>query len=204
MISVAVIEDHPLFRQGIVQSLRAAPEIDVVAAAGSIEEFEDHSEARPDVILLDLHLPGLDGVSGVERLVERQFTVLVVSATSTRQVVLDAMAAGASGYVTKEAESDELHRAVTHVSGGGTYVSSTLASFLLTASAHEDPYRLTSWEKEILNLLAQGERDQDIAEQLHLSTATVRSHLDRIRDKTGHRRRSELTRLAIQEGLVEP
>ena len=120
--------------------------------------------------------------------------------------MVDAIAAGAAGYLTKSSEPEEITHAVQVVAEGGTYVSPTLASFLLQAARTDPvdiPFALTEREKEILSLVASGERDADIAEQLYISIRTVRSHLDRIRDKTGRRRRADLTRLAIQEGIVE-
>jgi DNA-binding NarL/FixJ family response regulator len=99
--------------------------------------------------------------------------------------------------LTKEAEPDEILRAVMAVAAGRTYVSATLAAFLLKA-----PIQLTEREKEILQLVASGETDRDIAEQLVISVRTVHSHLDRIRDKTGCRRRADLTRLAIESGII--
>ncbi len=125
--------------------------------------------------------------------------MLVVSASNGRADVLDAIAAGASGYVTKGAEPSEIVTAVGVVARGGTYVSATLAAYLLRAEI-----ALTGREKEILRLVASGETDQAIAEKLTVSVRTVRSHLDRIRDKTGRRRRADLTRLAYERGIVSP
>jgi DNA-binding NarL/FixJ family response regulator len=128
-----------------------------------------------------------------------------VSAHAGQDEVLGAIAAGARGYLTKDVDGSEIIRAVREVGAGNSYVSPTLASFLLNSSRerHAGPkVVLSAREREVLSLLAAGERDQDIAEQLHISVRTVRSHLDRIRDKTGRRRRPELTRLAIEEGIV--
>jgi two-component system, NarL family, nitrate/nitrite response regulator NarL len=198
MITVAAVEDHPVYRQGLVQAIEAAPEVILVLAARSIQDFETRVPARPDVVLLDLHLPdGMEGVQAVNHLSSRDLAVLVVSASKGATDVLDAIGAGARGYLTKQAEPDEIIRAVRAVAAGGTYVSATLAAYLLKA-----PIQLTEREREILRLVAGGETDQDIAEQLIISVRTVGSHLDRIRDKTGHRRRADLTRLAIERGIV--
>jgi DNA-binding NarL/FixJ family response regulator len=133
--------------------------------------------------------------------------VLVVSAQGEQADVLAAMAAGARGYLTKDADADEILRAVRVVWGGGTYISPTLASLLLDSSRIRDArlrLPLSERERQVLSLLAAGERDQDIADALAISVRTVRSHLDRIREKTGRRRRPELTRLAIEEGIAGP
>jgi DNA-binding NarL/FixJ family response regulator len=154
-------------------------------------------------VLLDLNLPGLDGPAGVRAVVERQPNALIVSA-ATRDAVLDAIAAGARGYLAKDVHPEEIATAIAIIAEGGTYVSATLASYLLASSPAEGPpgLALSQREREVLTLLARGERDEDIAEQLYISVRTVRSHLDRIRHKTGRRRRPDLTRYAMEHGLV--
>jgi DNA-binding NarL/FixJ family response regulator len=205
MTGVAVIDDHPLYRQGLAVAIEEAPEMELVIAARSVEDFDALSDLHPDVVILDLHLPGLEGSQAVAHLCERGLAVLVVSASDDQDAVLDAMAAGASGYLTKDAEASEITTAVAAIAGGGTYVSPALAAYLLRAARtqpKEAPWALTEREREILRLLASGETDQDIAAQLYISVRTVRSHLERIRDKTGRRRRPDLTRLAIEQGLI--
>jgi DNA-binding NarL/FixJ family response regulator len=205
MTRVAVIDDHPLYRQGLAVAIEQAPEMELVLAARSIEDFDARSGPQPDVVILDLHLPGLEGAEAVGHLCQRGLAVLVVSAADDQDAVLDAMAAGASGYLTKDAEASEITTAVAAIAEGGTYVSPALAAYLLRAARtqpKEALWALTEREREILRLLASGETDQDIAAQLYISVRTVRSHLERIRDKTGRRRRPDLTRLAIEQGLI--
>ena len=206
MIKVAVIDDHPLYRQGLAAAIQAAPEMEVVGAARSIEDFDALRRRHLDVVILDLHLPGMEGPQAVAHLHKRGLAVLVVSASDDQDAVLDVIAAGASGYLTKDAEASEITTAVAAVAHGGTYVSPALAAYLLRAARTQPkaaPWSLTDREREILRLLASGETDQDIATQLYLSVRTVRSHLERIRDKTGRRRRPDLTRLAIEQGLMD-
>ena len=204
MIRVAVVEDHPIFRDGICRAIEAAADLQLVAAHGSVEGFEASPEPV-DVVVLDLNLPGASGAEGVRRI--RTFApALIVSAASTRNDVLDAIAAGASGYLTKDASAADIVAAIGFVAGGGCYVSPTLAGYLLedrTVKTQDDTNKLSSREREILTLVASGERDTDIAEMLFISVSTVRSHLDRIRDKTGQRRRPDLTRFAIEQGFTE-
>jgi DNA-binding NarL/FixJ family response regulator len=205
MTRVAVIDDHPLYRQGLAVAIEEAPGMELVLAARSVEDFDAHRGVRPDVVVLDLHLPGLEGPQAVAHLCARGLAVLVVSASDDQDAVLDAIAAGASGYLTKDAEAAEITAAVTAIAQGGTYVSPALAAYLLRAARRQPPavpWALTEREREILRLLASGETDQDIAAQLYISVRTVRSHLERIRDKTGRRRRPDLTRLAIEQGLM--
>jgi DNA-binding NarL/FixJ family response regulator len=148
-------------------------------------------------VLLDLHLPGLSGAAAVTHLCARGQSVLVVSASEAPADVIEAIGAGARGYLTKQAEEAEIVGAIRAVAEQRTYVSATLASYLLQA-----PIRITEREREILELVAGGETDQDIAELLQLSVRTVHSHLDRIRNKTGSRRRADLTRFALERGIV--
>lgn len=204
MIGVAVIEDHPLYRKALLSELDGMTGVETVASAGSVEEFDVGSHRRPDVVILDLNLPGLGGTHAVLHLRAAGLPVLVVSAAASSSDVLDAVAAGAAGYLSKHADGTEVAAAVRSVGAGGTYISPTLASHLLTARA--DPLRtpvvLTERERTILGLVAAGETDRDIAAELGISIATVRSHLDRIRDKTGRRRRPDLTRLAYEHAIT--
>lgn len=200
---VGVVDDHPVFRHGLAVAVQQSQQLELVVAAASVEEVPEGIEL--DVVILDLGLPGLSGPEAVAHLRSRGAAVLVVSAQGERQRVIDAVAAGASGYLTKSAEPSEIVFAAGSVAEGGTYVSPTLASFLITAAREPGAsggLALTAREREVLALVAAGERDSDIAEELHISVRTVRSHLDRIRNKTGARRRPDLTLLAVQEGLV--
>jgi DNA-binding NarL/FixJ family response regulator len=197
---VVVVDDHPVFRQGLANAIDGCDDLELVTAVASVEALAELPEC--DVVVLDLGLPGLSGANAVAHVRGRGPAVLVVSAESSRSAVLDAMGAGASGYLTKSSEPEEIATAVRHVAGGGTYVSPTLAAYLLAADDATGADALTPREREILALVADGETDADIAEQLYISVRTVRSHLDRIRDKTGRRRRADLTRLAIEQGFT--
>jgi DNA-binding NarL/FixJ family response regulator len=200
MISVAIVDDHPLYRRGLAGAVDQADDLTVVAEAESIEAFEA-AGANPDVVLLDLHLPGIRGADGVARVHGLGHRLIVVSAAGAPEDVVDAIAAGADGYLTKDATADDIERAVRAVAGGQTYVSPTLASYLIRVDKQksiEQEFKLSARELEVLALLASGETDRDIAKQLHIATATVYSHLERIRDKTGARRRAQLTRLYLE------
>ena len=148
------------------------------------------SSHKLDVVLLDLHLPGIEGSAGVAHVCDKGYRVLVVSAAGTPDDVVDAIAAGAAGYLTKETDAEEITRAVRVVAGGDTYVSPTLASYLLRVEKSTAQYKLTKRERDVLALVAAGEKDQDIAGELSIAITTVHSHLERIRDKTGARRRA--------------
>lgn len=204
-IVVCVVEDHPLYRAALTRVLAETPQITVGATAGSVEEFESFRQPPGGVVILDLNLPGTRDAAAVLRVTGTGHRVLVVSAHAGQTEVMAAIAAGARGYLTKDSDAEEILRAVREVARGNSYVSPTLASFLLASS--QDRYAavrlpLSDRERQVLSLLAAGERDQDIADALSISVRTVRSHLDRIREKTGRRRRPDLTRLAIEEGIA--
>ncbi len=206
MIRVAVVDDHPVFRQGLEHAVETAVSLSLIGATASVEDLQHLDLRAGDVVVLDLGLPGLAGDDAVSHLCNLGLTVLVVSAQGARSDVVAAITAGAAGYLTKSAEPAEITSAIEVVGAGGTYVSPTLASFLLQTSRDADTsenFTLTEREREILALLASGERDAEIAEELFISIATVRSHLDRIRTKTGRRRRADLTRLALEQGVVD-
>jgi DNA-binding NarL/FixJ family response regulator len=200
MISVAIIDDHPLYRQGLAMAVEQAGDFELRADAASIEHF-DRLDVTVDVVLLDLHLPGIEGAEGVAHVCERGPRVIVVSAAGAPDDVIDALAAGAVGYLTKDAEAEDIRRAVRAVADGQTYVSPTLASYLISANkqrAASLEHQLTPRELEVLALVATGETDRDIGKQLYISMKTVHSHLERIRDKTGARRRAQLARLYFE------
>jgi DNA-binding NarL/FixJ family response regulator len=215
-IEIHVVEDHPLYRAALVQALGTSDDMRIGVTAKSVEEFAAFRRtweperlalraAPGKVVILDLRLPGVSGAEAVATVVGMGFVVLVLSAYGARSDVVAAMAAGASGYLTKDADIDEIHRAVRQVAAGSNYVSPALGAYLLSASRNRyTPVQLplSDRERQVLALLADGGRDQDIAEKLSISVRTVRSHLDRIREKTGRRRRPELTRLAIEKGIV--
>jgi DNA-binding NarL/FixJ family response regulator len=205
VIDVCVVEDHPLYRAALVRALGEAPGLRVQTTAGSVEEFLAYRCPPGQVVILDLKLPGASDAAAVMTVCGAGHRVLVVSAHGSQTEVLGAMAAGARGYLTKDADAAEIVRAVRTISAGNSYVSPTLASFLLDSSRARDArvrLPLSDRERQVLSLLAAGERDQDIAVALCISIRTVRSHLDRVREKTGRRRRPELTRLAIEEGIA--
>jgi DNA-binding NarL/FixJ family response regulator len=193
------VEDHPVFRKGLMQVVEAAPGLELAGVARSVDEFTTLRLGDKVIVLLDLQLQGsrLEGPDAVAYLVASGYEVLVVSASEQPTDVVQAVGAGARGYLSKQAEETEILGAIQAVAQGRTYVSATLAGYLLQA-----PIQITAREREILELVAGGETDQDIAEQLTISVRTVHSHLDRIRDKTGSRRRADLTRFAIERGII--
>jgi DNA-binding NarL/FixJ family response regulator len=204
-IAVAIVEDHPVFRQGLAGLVEDEPDLALDVAVRSVPELDSRLRdgPPPGLLVLDLSLSsgGPQGTDAVRAVCERGLRVLVVSASSDRATVVAAIAAGANGYVGKSAEPQEIVRAMHTVAGGASYLSPTLAGYLLD---DVQAIKLTDREADVLRLLAAGDTDVDIAEELVISVNTVHSHLDRIRAKTGLHRRVLLTRYAIDRGLMPP
>jgi len=196
--TVHVVEDHPLYRAALRNLIEATPDLNFGVCAESVEELAASSPTADAVVTLDLRLRGVSDTEAVSRVARLGFRVLVISAYDDDIHVRSAMAAGARGYVTKHAVVHEILRALRTVSAGGRYLPPRLAARLSEPIAA----RLSNREQQVLALLAGGARDQDIADELKVSVRTVRSHLDRIREKTGRRRRPDLTRLAMEKGIV--
>jgi len=208
-IRVLLIEDHPLALQGLAAALGRDPDIDVVGAASTGSEgLRLAAEMLPDVVVLDLLLPDTNGTQVVAELRRRapKTRALIVSASEQTDDVLQALAAGAAGYLTKRAASEDVRQAVISIHGGGSVISPTLAAHLLheSSAAGEAPATrslLTAREYEILRLLGCGQTDKEIAATLHISKRTVQNHLAHVRQKTGLRRRAQLARWAADHAL---
>jgi len=199
MIELGIVEDDPGYQIGLKAIVETQADFQLVVAARSFEEFEAHRAFDLDVVILDLGLRGggLEGADAVRGLVNAGLKVLVVSMVSQEVPVVEAIGAGAHGYLTKESEPDEIVRAVRAVAEGGTHISPTVAGYLL-----RDKSRMTEREIEVLALLADGERAADIARQLFISESTVNGHLENIRNKSGYRNKADLTRLAFEKGIL--
>jgi len=206
-IDVLLADDFPLLREGIAAALSADPAITVVAQADNgVQALALAEEHRPDVMLLDLHMPEMGGMMVLERLRELlpDTRVLVLTASEKAETLLAAVSAGAAGYITKRASRRELCDAVITVHGGGSVIAPHLAGHLLrqysrATNGKSDDLRnaLTAREQEVLKLVAQGHTDKQIADLMYVSPRTVQNHLMRVRDKTGLRRRSGLTRWPV-------
>ncbi|MGL5850239.1 MAG: response regulator [Phycicoccus sp.] len=203
--TVAIVEDHPLYRQALERLVNRTPGITLLTAASSIEEFAARTRQHtPDVAVLDLNLPGVDGVQGITRVASQGVLTLVLSASIDGRTMIDAIGAGARGYVSKDAQVTEIVAAIRAVVAGETYLSPTLAPALLRTRRRDEAeaqVRLSEREREILQHVTRGETDQQIAVWLGVSVSTVRTYLDRIRNKTGLRRRVDLARYALEHDL---
>ena len=211
MIRVVVADDFPLMRAAVVSALKNNPTIEVVAEAADGEEALTLTrEHTPDVLLLDLYMPGLSGLGVLARMREEMpdVRVLVMTASERHETLVQAVGAGAAGYITKRSDVEELCSAVATVHGGGAAVSPTLTAHLLRAFSEgtTQPSRsraqLGQRELEVLRLVAEGLTDDEISQRLYISARTVQAHLARVRDKTGVRRRSQLARWATEHAVL--
>jgi DNA-binding NarL/FixJ family response regulator len=188
-----VVDDHPLVRDGLAGLLATLPEVQIVGSASTAEEALAHLEENaPDVVLMDINLPGTSGVEATRQIatVAPATKVLMVTMVDDDDSVLAALAAGARGYILKEASAEEITAAVATVAAGGAVFGARIAYRLLTKTPTNRPVpilaageQLTVREREVLTLLADGATNKNIARTLGISLKTVQNHVSRILDK---------------------
>ncbi len=212
-VRVMVVDDHPMWRDAVARDLAEAGLSVVATAATGTEALTRAAAARPDVVVLDLHIPAPDGVEVTGRLVadDPAVRVLVLSASGEQQDVLDAVKAGATGYLVKSASRAELLAAVERVAAGDTVFTPGLAGLVLgefrrlseAPVAGPDPGtpRLTDRETEVLRLVAKGLSYKQIAERLVVSHRTVQNHVQNTLRKLQMHNRAQLVRYAIEQGI---
>lgn len=214
-ITLLIADDHPVVRDGLRGMFTGEPGFEVLAEAADGAEAVRLAEAlRPDVVLMDLRMPGTDGVTAITRMAERGLParVLVLTTYDTDSDVLPAIEAGATGYLLKDALQDELFRAVRAAARGESVLSPSVAARLMsrmrTAAARsaaprgEEP--LSPRELEVLGLIARGSTNREAAARLFISEATVKTHLLHIYGKLGVNDRAAAVAAAFDRGLLQP
>ncbi|MCZ1007117.1 response regulator transcription factor [Streptomyces lydicus] len=214
---VVVADDQTVVREGIVMLLGLLPGIEVVgSAADGADAIRLVAELRPDVVLMDLRMPRCDGVEATRRIrAEHPGTQVVVLTTyADDDSLFPALQAGARGYLTKDADGDEIVRAIDGVLSGEAGLSPTIQRRLLERVAEPvrplpqppdvPPDGLTAREVEVLRLVADGQSNPEIARTLHVSTATVKTHINNLFAKAGLRDRAQAIRYAYRHGLAQP
>ena len=217
MTSVLVVDDQVLIRAGLAALISAAPELTVVGeAADGREALELADSTRPDVVLMDIRMPGMDGLTATAHLLAadraHQPKVLVLTTFDLDEYVYGALSAGASGFLLKDTPPHRLLAAISTVAQGDTLLNPSITRRLIAAFAPPTPPApasaeldaLTARENEVLRLVAGGMANAEIAGFLHVSEATVKTHLNRTMSKLGLSSRAQAVVLAYESGLVAP
>jgi len=209
--TVLVVDDHDLIRLGIRRLLSDVPGINVIDQAASGEEaivlVRKH---RPDIVFMDIRMPGIGGLEATQRILSQQpnTKVIVISAFNDDVYPMTLLKAGASGYITKNADTDEIKTAIETVLLGKVYVSPRLAQMMVVnglSNQSESPLSLLSpRELQIAELITNGKRANDVAETLNISPKTINTYKYRIYEKLGVSNDVELTLAAVKHGLVDP
>ncbi|MFC2067294.1 response regulator [Chloroflexota bacterium] len=217
MIKVLVVDDHVLFRRGIVSVLADDENMEVVGeASDGLEAIEKAKETHPDIIVMDLNMPHFSGLDATQALQAEmpQVSILILTISDRQADLFSAMKFGARGYMLKETTPDELVHAISYIAQGGVLVSPLMATKLLNEfrstgmgakieTSEEGPSKLSLREVEALKLVAQGLTNKQIAESLYISENTVKTHLRNIMEKLHLTNRSQAVAYAFKKGLTK-
>jgi DNA-binding NarL/FixJ family response regulator len=204
-IRVLIVDDHPVVREGMRALLQSQPEFEVVGDAPSGDvAVERAGELLPDVVLMDLRMPGVDGAAATAEITTRypQVHVLVVTTYDSDADILRAVEAGATGYLLKDTPSDELYAAVRAAARGETVLAPAVAARLVTRLREPAHATLTAREIEVLSCVARGLTNADVGRELFISEATVKTHLLRSFAKLGVDDRTAAVTVAISQGVL--
>jgi DNA-binding NarL/FixJ family response regulator len=207
MISVLIVDDHPVVRDGLRGMFSADPRFDVLGEADDgAEAIAAAEKLRPDVILMDLRMPRTDGVTAIKELAKRGVParVLVLTTYDTDSDVLPAIEAGATGYLLKDAPREELFRAVEAAAQGQAVLSPAVATRLMGQMRRPASEPLSQRELEVLELIAQGSTNREAAKQLFISETTVKTHLLHVYAKLGVNDRAAAVAAAFSRGYLTP
>ncbi|MFK8081421.1 MAG: response regulator [Granulosicoccus sp.] len=203
VIRTLVVDDHPLVRDGLIARLNRSDEVEVIGEAGDGRQaLQLVEQLNPDVVLMDINMPNLNGISATESILDiyPDILILVLSMHDDREYVTSVISAGARGYVLKSASAEEMFNAIKAVYSGGIYYSPAIADAMLHKAS--DPVEsLTDRETVVLDLLAKGASNKESANTLGISARTVEVHRRNIKKKLGLRSTPALIRFAIDSGL---
>ncbi len=221
-IRIMLVDDHDVIRFGLRSFLDTQENVEVIAEAGDgLEAIEKAQQLKPDLILMDITMPVMDGMTATHHLKQTcpECHVLALTVHEDKEYFIQMLGAGASGYITKQAASDELMLAINAVSQGHVYLQPAMARWLLedyqrlndglpeakeeAEQEHADLNILTKRERQVLELVGEGHNNKYIGEKLSLSPKTIARHRERIMKKLNMHSRTELVKFAIRTGLIE-
>src|SRR3954447_13828878 len=200
------VDDHPTVRQGLGLLFRGADDLDLVETVETGEEaLEAIERVQPEVVIMDVRLPGIDGISAVKRLHQTSPNTQLVmfSAYGDKRLLSDAIAAGARGYVMKGSPPEDLLRAIRTVAGGKAFVDPSLSPALLMTDGADGDQPLSEREREILQLLAEGFHTEEVARRIGLSVETVKSDTKRVISKLQADTRTHAVAIALRQAIID-
>jgi DNA-binding NarL/FixJ family response regulator len=203
-ITCLIVDDHEVVREGLRLSLSRAPHIRVVGEAGDGRAAIELAERRkPNVVIMDVRMPGLDGLDATKELMAKEpnIAVLIFTAYSERSLLARGLESGAKGYILKEAPHETLVRAIEKVANGDSFIDPALMPAFLSGKDRED--MLTAREREILQLLADGMSNADVAQRLFISQETVKSHVRHILAKLEADTRTHAVAIALRDAIID-
>jgi NarL family two-component system response regulator LiaR len=202
---ILIVEDQRIVREGIVALLEDEQQIEIVGeAANGREAIEMYTSLHPDVVLMDLQMPEIDGPEATRQIcaADPQARVLVLTTYATDEFIFTALKAGACGYLLKDTSADQLVAAIRAVQRGEAQLSPQIAARLVQGISHGRPEALSNREIEVLQLVANGQNNSMIADALAITPRTVKAHVQNILAKLGANNRAEAVRLALQQGII--
>ena len=203
-ITCLIVDDHEVVREGLRLSLSRSPHIRVVGEAGDGKAAIEMAERRkPNVVIMDVRMPGLDGLDATKELMQKEpnVAVLIFTAYSERSLLARGLESGAKGYILKEAPHETLVRAIEKVANGDSFIDPALMPAFLSGKDRED--MLTAREREILQLLADGMSNADVAQRLFISQETVKSHVRHILAKLEADTRTHAVAIALRDAIID-
>ena len=204
-IRILITDDHPVVREGLAGMLAGQPDFEVVGmAADGSSAVTMHQTLSPDVTLMDLRMPGLDGVNAIDA-IKTQFPtakILVLTTYNSDAEILRAIEAGATGYLLKDTPREDLFRAIRAAASGEAVLAPTITARLITRMRAPAEENLSAREVEVLQLIAKGNSNKEVGKALHISTATVKTHLIHIYNKLGVSDRTSAVTTALEKGII--
>lgn len=210
-IKVLIADDHPVVREGLITMIRREPDFKVVGeAANGVEAVSKAKELKPDVVLMDLRMPEMDGVEAIRQISSSEpgIKFIILTTYSDDEFIFKGIEVGARAYLLKDAPREELFKAIRAVYRGESLIQPVVASKVLDRFAElsrqaQAPEILSDRELEVLRLMAKGDANKEIAAQLHITDSTVKTHISSIFQKLSAKDRTEAVTLAIRRGIIK-